>query len=142
MIEPNIQGFKDAQNQLIEKLGQDITFRVPVPAVYPANVSLDPESGEPYDPTAVPTSGGDHDEVEVKVTVVFRPLGTDKDDVVSETIGLLNTTDVALIARAADYSDIQDAAEFDLNGRAYRITDIVPDGLVGIDRYIVYGQAK
>lgn len=139
---PDIAGFVDAQERLRESLGNDVTFKIPQEKVWPDGVQLDPETGEPYDPTVVPVSGADFDEVERKVTVVFRPIHPNVEDPVDDQpAGVMHRESAALIASPAVYADIEDAAFFVLNGMEYRVTSIDPDGIVGIDRYIVFGEA-
>lgn len=142
---PDLDGWRDAMNRLRIALGQDITFKVPVAPVYAAGVQLDPETHAPYDPTILPESGGDTTDVIIRVGVVQRPIRSARpaDDVdMGSAAGPMLTTNVALIIGEADYVSIQDATAFVLNGRDYGITDIYPDGLTRIDRYIVYGEAK
>lgn len=142
---PDLDGWRDAMNRLRVALGQDIAFQVPVTPVWPAGVQLDPENGRPYDPTIQPESGGDTTDVIVRVGVVQPPIrtGSARDDVdMGSAAGPMLTTNVALIVGEADYPAIQDATTFVLNGRDYRITDILPDGLTRVDRYIAYGEAQ
>lgn len=140
---PDLAGWREAQDRLREALGEDVTFSIPLPKTYDESVALDPETGEPYDPTVVPTSGGGFTSVIVRATVVFHPIKRgDEDQVEQSAVGMMDIKNVALLVGEADYPGIQDAAEFVLHGRDYRITDMMPDGLVGIDRYVVYGAAK
>jgi hypothetical protein len=138
---PDIAGFADAQDRLREAFGQDITFLVPQAKTWPAGTALDPETGEPYDPTTVPTSGADPTEVVKKVNVIYKALiAGDEDNVVRERLGVMQTESCALIASLADEPDIEDASEFVVNERRYRITDAVTDGLTGPQRYIIFGE--
>lgn len=137
---PDIAGFADAQNRLRLGLGQDIGFRIPQAPAWPAGTAVDPESGEPYDPTTVDASGPP-DVVTKKVNVIFRALIAGSDDVVvRERLGVMTTEGCALIAAAADKADIVEATEFTVNGRRYRITDTVDDGLTAVQRYIIFGE--
>lgn len=141
---PDIAGFRDAQNRLREVLGQDVTFHVPEAVTWDPAVALDPETGQPYDPTTVPTSGGGHADVVIRVSVVFRTIrrGAVEDQVIDQPVGVMNDGTVALLIAQADYAAIQDATEFVLNGKDYRITDILPDGIGEIDRYVAFGEAR
>lgn len=143
MVEPDITGFREAQSKLRTLLGQDIVFHVQAEKVWGPDVAIDPEQGEPYDPTSVPESGGEITDVTVRASVVFRPLArTPEDEVTTSPVGLMGTQVVALDIAPADYLAIEDAIEFILNGRTFHITDITPDGLTSVDRFIVYGQAQ
>ena len=142
---PDMDGWRDAQNRLRVALGQDITFKVPIPAVYAAGVQLDPENGRPYDPTIKPESGGGTTDVIVRVSVVSRPIraARPEDDVDSgSAAGPMLTPPILLLVGVTDSPTIQDAVSFVYDGRNFAITDIIADGLTRVDRYIVYGEAK
>lgn len=140
---PDLAGFRDAQDRLRQALGQDIVFQIPVAKTWGPDVSLDPETGEPYDPTAVPVSGGGVTTVTVRATVIFRPIKRgDEDQVTGVAGGVMNDQNVALLVAATDFTEIEPATGFVLNGKDYSITDIMPDGLGEIDRYVVYGEAR
>jgi hypothetical protein len=140
---PDIAGFKDAQKRLRNYLGQEIDFQIPVPKTWGPDVALDPETGEPYDPTAVLTSGGGDTIVTVKATVIFRPIKRgDEDLVAGVAAGVMNEENVALYIDVSDFASVEAATGFSWNGKDYRITDMLPDGLTSIDHYIVYGEAR
>lgn len=139
--QPDIAGWLDAQDRMRVSTGQDVTFKLRNPPVYAAGVQLDPESGQPFDPTIDPISGGDLTDVVKRVGVIFRPVrGNVKDDESDEAGGAFLSSNVALDVAVADHAAIQDAVQFVLNGRDYRITDILPDGLTQVDRYLAFGQ--
>jgi hypothetical protein len=138
---PDIAGFADAQDRLRQQFGQNITFKVPQAKTWPAGTAIDPESGEPYDPTVVPTSGANPTLVTKKVNVIFKPLIPGRaDDVERVPLGVKQTKGAALLASPADYPDIQGAVSFELNGREYRVSDQVPDGLTTVQRYVIFGE--
>jgi hypothetical protein len=139
---PDLDGWREAQARLRTALGQNVTFKIPLPKVWDPDVQLDPETGEPYDPTVVPTSGGGFAEIEKRVSVVFRPIHPNVEDpVLDEPAGVMHRESVALMADPADYPDIEDAARFTLQGNEYRVTSIDADGLVETDRYVIFGEA-
>lgn len=143
MATPDIAGFKDAQERLRQQLGVDVTFEIPEPKTWGPDVAIDPESGEPFDPTTVPTSGGGTTEVVKRASKIFRPIvRSGEDSAVSSPIGVMDTEHMAVVIGEADYADVQDATGFTVNGKGYGITDSTPDGLDAIDRYIFYGQAR
>ena len=55
-ITPDLQGFRDAQSELRQLFGQDITFQAKAAATWPLGTPIDPETNEPYDPTIEPVS--------------------------------------------------------------------------------------
>lgn len=140
---PDVDGWRDAHERLIQALGVSVEFRTPTPSVYASNVAVDPETGVPYDPTVVPVSGGAMTTALVMVGPVFRPLKPTPQDMIFQTTGgIRRNEDVALLVREVDYVTIQDATEFTLFNIDYKLTDIIEDGLVGRDRYIAYGEAQ
>jgi hypothetical protein len=106
-------------------------------------VQLDPESGEPYDPTVVPTSGGGDTEIEKICVVVFRPIHVNVEDpIFTGPSGLRRGESVALILDPGDFPDVEHATVAEFNSVEYRVTEIIPDGLVDTDRYIVFLEAR
>jgi hypothetical protein len=142
-LAPDIAGFKDAQRRLRQTTGQDITFRIPVAPVWDPAVQRDPETGDPYDPTAVPTSGGGFTNVVVRASVNFKPIRVHILDEVQDFAGGVQRTDqVALTVDTLAYPPIQDATEFVLNGVDWKITEVIPDGLQTEDRKVIFGEVK
>lgn len=140
----DLDGWRDAHARLNTALGVQVEFRVPTPKVYAANVAVDPETGEPYDPTAVPIPGGPPTAVIITVGPVFRPIRAvhPTDASVTSEAGLRREEDVALLIEEKDYPSVKDATEFTLFDIDYKLTEIIEDGLVARDRYIAYGEAR
>lgn len=140
---PNIVGFKDAQHRLREALGSDVLFRIPVAPVWDPSVPRDRETGMPYDPTAVPISGGDFTEVTLRVATNFKPIRVHiVDDVTTFAGGVERTDQTAVVVDAIDWPAVRFATEFVWNGVDWKITQVIPDGIAGTERYIVFGQVK
>lgn len=137
---PDIDGWRDAHERLIDALGVSIEFRVPTPRVWASNVPVDPETGEPYDPTAVPVSGGEMTPVLITSGPVFRAIKPE-DPIFQTVAGVRRGEDVAVIVKEVDEPRIRDATEFTLFNIDYRVTEIIEDGLVSRDRFIAYGEA-
>lgn len=137
---PDIAGFRAAQEELIDKLGQDVTFHVPHAPTYPLGTVLDPETGKPHDPTIRPTNPGD-DDVVVRCTVVYRPI-QGEDDVQGGPGGVRRTSQMALALKVADFPAVEDARTATVNGVGFKLTDIVPDGLTEVQRYIAFLEAR
>ncbi len=139
---PDLAGFKAAQQRLREQVGVDVTFRIPVPPVWPPGTPLDPQTGRPYDPTVEPQSGGTFGSVVKRVGLVFRPIKVNVEDPVGEEVqgGIRHGESLALSVSTADYPDIEDAAQVNVEGTEYRVMSIIVDP--GLDnRYIVFGEA-
>jgi hypothetical protein len=139
---PDIAGFRDAQRRLREALGRDAVFHVPLAVTWGADVSLDPQTGRPYDPTIVPESGGGSTDVTKRVGLVMRPI-TQRDDQVAEEspIGPRRDTLIAMAVEVEDFPDVQDATNVTLAGVGYTITETLRDPGLD-DRYIVYAEAS
>lgn len=142
---PDIAGFQDAQERIRLALGQNVDFQIPIAPVYPDGTQLDPETGEPYDPTVDPTSGGGNTIVTKKVVVCYAPIQGSK--VPNEKgregwQGVARGESCALLASVDDFPDIEPATGFVLNEVEYQITEIIEDGLVGMERAVVFGEAR
>lgn len=136
MIEPDMQGFKDAQNVLIQQTGEDVTFIAFAPKVYDPAVQLDPESGEPFDPTLQPTSGGEEIAVTLRVVPIEgRTRANDETEVGPS--GIRDTWEPVFIVQLADTADLAGAEYVDHNGERYHITDVKNDD----DRTLVFTEA-
>lgn len=138
---PDTDGFVAAQRRLLTDLGGPVVFRVPQPATYAPEVALNPETGQPYDPTVVPTSGGDFAEVVVTGTATpVRALALD--DAQTEPVGILPAGDMAVLIDSADEPSIDGATEFVVREQRYRITSMVGKGMRGVTyQYAVFGEA-
>lgn len=143
---PNFEGFADAQARLRENFGHDLSFFIPALATWPAGVELDPETGEPYDPTIEPETGGDFAAVTVKAAVVSRPMGLSRrgiDDSTKRTaIGWMEEGGIVLIVDADDWSLIEDATEVEYADERYTIRQTDHDYLGPVDRYLLYAAQQ
>lgn len=143
-MEANLAGFRDAQARLREQFGQTIPFFIPLEATWPAGTPLDPETGQPYDPTITPESGGDFAQLDIeKVSVVYRPMGLSRrgveDDVRSTAIGRMEEGMAALIIGPETWDDeIENATEAIVNLERYTIRQTDLDLDFGTGRHIIY----
>lgn len=138
---PDIAGFKAAQDRLREVLGRAVLFHLPVPPQYAPDVQLDPETGEPYDPTVVPISGGGTTDVAITAGVVTTVIeASDEADIKLGPAGVRSGESVALIIAPADKASVEDATAFSLDGIRYAITDLRFDG--SSDRWVCFGEAR
>lgn len=144
--EPDLAGFRDASATLRLKFGQDVPFFTPLPTTYPMGTSLDPETGEPFDPTVVPTASG-FASAAVRVGVVFRPMGLSRrgidDDVQSTGVGTFEKGTVVLVADPDEYdAQLADATECVVHEERYAITQIEHDrmGEGPFHRVLMYAE--
>lgn len=140
---PDIAGFRDAQDRLIDALGQDVTFKLRRTPQYPPGTRLN-DTGRPYDATVKPLAGTDgFDEVVVRCSVVYRPIHVNVEDPTQTGwSGIRRSESMAVTFKAPDYPAAQDADEAQVNGIDYRITEMVPDGLTEVMRYIAFLEAR
>lgn len=143
MSGPDIAGFRDAQERLIDQLGQDVTFKLRRTPTYPPGTRLN-DDGRPYDPTVKPTAGTDgFDEQVVRCSVVYRPIVRVPNAPDEATwAGTRRDQSMAVTFKVADYARVEDADEATVNGIDYKVTEIVPDGLTEVQRYIAFLEAR
>lgn len=142
---PDTAGFRAAQDWFREQVGEDIPFHVPTAKVYPAGTQLDPETGEPYDPTIEQESGGEWTDVTKKVHVVFRPIHVNLEDPVGgqhQGGGLRRATSLVLDLALTDFEEVEAATEATVNDVRYKITEFEKDGILGPDRVLAFAEAK
>jgi hypothetical protein len=140
VVQPNLAGYVAAQRRLRDMLGQDVTFLVAGTDTYPPGTVMDPETGRPVDPYVEPTSSG-ATEVVVRASVVTRPLIGDPNDQARITpVGDIASDQIAFLVDNDDFEPIRNAHEAHVYGVAYRINDKRPDGIGGLQRWIIFGE--
>lgn len=143
-VSPDFTGFRDAQVRLRDNFGHDLSFYTPVAASYASGVALDPESGDPYDPTLSPTSGGGFTATTVRVSVVARPMGLSKhgidDDARKTAIGWLERGALVLVVEPEDWPLVSAATEVEYANERYAIRQTDHDYLGPVDRYLIYAE--
>lgn len=144
---PDFAGFAAAQGRLREHFGHDITFYLPGDApTYPPGTKVDPESGEPYDPTIEPSTGGEEVETVVRCNVVARPMGLSQRGISPDTeraaIGWVEEGGVVLIIDTEDKAALvdPDAVGFDYAGERYEVRQRDDDFLGPVQRYLIWGK--
>ncbi len=142
--EPNATAFVEADKNLREKLGTNITFKVPVAPVWPEHIKINPDTGEPYDPT-IERTNDPFTEVVKKCLVILKqgsPLRPQADTMQAAS-GEMSGMDIILDLGSYDYADVVDASEMTVNGFAYRMREFKAFSLgETIYRYLVYGQER
>lgn len=142
-VTPNISGFIEAQDSLIDQLGDDVIITKYDPKVYDPSVSLN-EDGSPFDPTAVPISGGDPHTSVVRVATLKRLLARGAADSVEDNPGgVMRDGHAAIALKIVDAAELDGAELVTMSGLDYRVTDVIPDSIVGITyRHVVYLERK
>lgn len=145
-VTPDIAGFEAAQVRLREQFGQDVPFYFASAAVWPPGTQLDPETGNPYDPTVLPVASGMGSALVPNVSVVHRPLGLSRRGIAGEevttAVGRFQEGEAALIIGVDDFLD-NNLAEADfchVHEDEWEITSFTADSLGTNDpqRYVLY----
>lgn len=122
---PDLAGFVNAMVRMRGELGGDVPFFTEFEYGYPPGTPLNPETGEPFDPT-VPELGAGGASASVHVGVYMRPIQGGFTDLVKTTpLGLVDVDNALLDVSPADYeaNDLAEASEVELFGERYEITD-------------------
>lgn len=131
-MEPNLAGFREAQERLIRQMDESIVLLTPVEGTWPADTRLDTETGLPLDPWVRATGSG-FASASVDASVAFRPITTNKAGVqasnAENALGIKGTLSAAAIMVEEDYRAANggDATEAIYGNRRYRIEDRVFD---------------
>lgn len=120
---PNLAGFLDAQRQLRDDFGVDVTLRTPSAPTWDPAEPIDPETGRPYDPFAVPTAGEGFTEDTIRALVI-DPLGVGEDETVVGPAGRASTDTMILSVDPADRDALQAATDVIVRESRYRISEV------------------
>lgn len=144
---PDLTGYREAQVRLVAELGSDVPFFLPTQTTYPEGAILDPESGTPYDPTVLPSSG--FTSATVRCGVAIRPIGLSRRGIADEetlsAFGRFEEGEGVLILPIEDFEDnnIDQATECIVYNERYEISQHDEDGLADFNhRAIVYIRQK
>jgi hypothetical protein len=145
-VTPDFAGFEDAQRRLRAALARTVIVHSTTPAVYPPGTPLDPESGEPHDPTIAPESGGEDVSQVINARVhgaAFMGAGAAAfgGREVTDQLGIHSTRDVALVVEPELYDDVKDARTFEVDDQTFAVQNVVHDEIAHAPRVIVYGKA-
>lgn len=133
--QPDLSGFREAQDDLRARFGVPVTFRTPVAASYPPGTTLDPQTNRPMDPllTAVTT----YDDVAVQGQFIRGVESASPE--ISTVLGRMSEGEAAVIVGTGDLAAIQDAEWAVVHGESYKVQSVRPDGIgTTVHRYIVH----
>lgn len=136
MPTPDLAGFRAAQERKRALMGVDVTFYAEPVSIWPPALPMDAETGRPRDPTVEPLSSAAASAV-IRCGVAYRSTGP---QVEAGAPGLVQRTDVMLIADAGAGSAIEPMVRFQARGDEYLIEARKFDGVGPIDRYLVWGS--
>lgn len=137
-MEPDLAGFRDAQDRLRDHFGSIVTMLGDVQVSFPPGTRLDPQTGRPYDPTVEPSSSAQATSV-VKANVAYRPMAGDPSE--PAAIGWVDTAEVMLNLASAAASAASGANAFLIRDERYQVVANHFDGIGDApDRYLIFGR--
>lgn len=123
-MHPSLQEFREAQDRLIEEMGESVVLLTPIPTTYPPGTKLDPESGKPMDTWVQPVSSG-FSSAMCSASVSSRPLtGSDTAPTTEGPLGVVRSDHATLIVRLVDRPKATGATEALYQGIRYRVEDV------------------
>lgn len=135
MSTPDIAAFTDAQQRLREAFGEPVTFVKPGVKTYPPGTALD-ESGAPMDALVQPVTNPETTAI-VNCNIAFRSELAEADET-----GWHDVEHVRFIADISDRAKIDGATVARARGQEYEIVSTTPDGIGGVQRYLVEGHKR
>lgn len=135
---PDIAGFRDAMERKRGEMSEEILFLAEVSVTFPPGTPTDPETGKPYDPVLVPTASA-RASATAMCEVAYRTTGIQEE---AGAFGYVENTDVMLIAGSGVASRVVGMTGFVCRGDHFEIRAQKFDGVVGIDRYLIWGAKK
>ena len=131
---PDLSGFRDAQERLVDGLGLDVTFHFTDVMTYASGVYLDPETGKPMDPLVSPSATAPASAaIVVRATVIRRiPQLTrsGQNDGNATAGGIIPTGKAWLRIPEGTYDqDIKMAERVEINNEMFIIERFVEDGI-------------
>lgn len=136
---PDIAGYADAQHALRERFGERVDFLFEASVTFPPGTAIDPETGEPYDPTIEPTSSAQAT-ASALCTVATRP--SKLEPVQPGPVGFLETDEVMVATDLTASASIEGAREMVVRDLRYLIEGMKPDGIAGEQRFLTWGKRE
>lgn len=141
---PDLTGYREAQVALIATLGSDVEFFLSSAVTWPEGTPINPESGEPFDPTVAPASSGVGTRT-VRCGIAIRGSKGVKSTEQEAAVGSFEDGEGMLIVPIADWTDndLDEAAEAEIYDERYEIKQTDEDGIGDTDhRMLVYIRQK
>jgi hypothetical protein len=145
-VDPDLAGFEEASERFREEMGRALVYLTPAETVWPEDAALDPETGEPYDPTIEPVASGFTSAS--ATTIVVLPGATDRAaKEIEAAIGRVESGDAALIIgrEAWDENSLEDATLVRIYDDDWELADARLDSVGGnlpADRVIVHARQR
>lgn len=135
MTVPSLTEFRGAMERKRAAFAETVTFSKPGAHVWPPDTAIDPETGLPYDPVLA-AEATELDTVDVPANVAIRG----QEDAKQNAAGWFDNTHALAIVDLARRGDVEDATHFVARGVQYQVVVSRADGVVGEDRYLIYGR--
>lgn len=145
-MEPDLDGFRDASVRLRASMGRPLWYLTPMATTWPEGTALDPQSGQPYDPTIVPLASG-FSSASAQTLVVLPGGGDRVAKEVEAAIGQIEEGAAALVIAADDWKNLslEDATGVRIYEDTWEIADARFDSVGGdsdADRVIVHARKR
>lgn len=135
-MEPDLDGFRDAQVRLREKFGRDVTFLIPIEGTYPSGHAINVETGKPLDPT-VEAVGSGWASGSAKAVVIDRPIADDDESVLTPA-GWFEEGHMVLDIDPDDWDAVSAATMIETFDSRWEIRDSDLDGIEVADRRLIH----
>jgi hypothetical protein len=145
-VEPDLDGFRDASVRLRASMGRPLWYLTPMATTWPEGTALDPESGEPYDPTIVPLASG-FSSASAQTLVVLPGAADRVSKEVEAAIGQIEEGAAALVIGEFDWQNLslEDATGVLIYDETWELADARSDSVGGDrdpDRVIVHARKR
>lgn len=134
---PDLAGFRDALERKRAAMSEDVVFRGEPEVTLPPGTPTDPETGLAYDPVIVGSAVSAS--ASIPCEVIYRIRG---DHPLAGAIGWGDDTGVVLITDADNAPAASGMIEFYVHNSWFEIRAQKFDGVVGVDRYLIWGAEK
>lgn len=144
--QPDLDGFRAASEQLRDQMGKALVYLTPTETTWLEGTPLDPETGDPWDPTIEPLASGFTSAS--ATTIVVLPGATDRvAKEVEAAIGRIEVGDAALIIgrESWDKASLEDATLVRIYDDDWELADARFDSVGGegpADRVIVHAKQR
>jgi hypothetical protein len=136
-VEPDLFGLQEAQRRLRGWFGENVIFLQASEYTYPAGTPIDPETGEPYDPTIEPESvNTPGTSVQCDVALVTGV----EDDGTHSAAGVFDATHYLLIADIGERNNCEPAQTCVVRNESCTIVAQKPDGIGFEQRWLVWAR--
>jgi hypothetical protein len=140
---PDLAGFAAAQEAKRQALGSDVIFLGKPANAWPPGTAINPDSGEPFDPTITPTSSTQQ-QTTIRCGVFFKAVnrGGAAGAAIGSPAGWEERTRIFAITPYDTKLIVDEAVEFIFHDEHYKIDVTKDDEIVlGFKRMLVYASA-